>query len=132
MGDINYLAVLLGAVAFFVVGALWYTVLFGKAWQNAAGLSDERLKSSNMPLIFALCFLLELVVAWTLGHQFARSSPSPRAMMMIAFGFGAMLMTPAIGISYLFLRKPLKLFLIDAGHFIVGMTAMGAVFVALS
>lgn len=132
MGDIDYLAVLLGALAFFAVGAVWYTALFGKVWQRAAGLSDDQLKGANMPLIFGLCFLLELVVAWTLGHQFARTSPGPRAMMMIAAGFGTMLMTPAIGISYLFLRKPLKLFLIDAGHFIVGMAAMGAVFVALS
>ena len=132
MGEVNWLAVLLGAAAFFAVGALWYTALFGKAWQRAAGLSAEQLQGANMPLIFGLAFLLELVVAWTLGHQFARTSPSPRGMMMIATGFGATLMTPAIGISYLFLRKPLKLFLIDAGHFIVGMAAMGAVFVALS
>ncbi len=131
MGDKNYLAVLFGAAAFFAVGAAWYTVLFGKAWQRAAGLGDEQLAGANMGLIFGLCFVLELVVAWMLGHQFARTSPSPRAMMMIAIGFGAGLMTPAIGISYLFLRKPLKLFLIDAGHFIVGMAAMGAVFVAL-
>ena len=40
-------------------------------------------------------------------------------------------MAPALGINYLFLRKPLKLFLIDAGHLIVGMAAMGGVFAAL-
>ncbi len=40
MGEINWLAVLLGALAFFAVGALWYGVLFAKAWQKAAGLSD--------------------------------------------------------------------------------------------
>jgi hypothetical protein len=40
-------------------------------------------------------------------------------------------MTPAIGINYLFLRKPLTLFLIDAGHFIVGMAAMGGIFLLL-
>ena len=28
MGEINWLAVLLGALAFFAVGALWYGVLF--------------------------------------------------------------------------------------------------------
>ena len=37
-------------------------------------------------------------------------------------------MVPAIGINYLFMRKTLTLFLIDAGHFIVGMAAMGGVF----
>jgi len=133
MGQINYLAVLLAAMAFFTVGAVWYTVLFGKAWQRALRLSDAQLRGgASMALIYGLAFLCELVVAWILGHMFARTAPSPRAMMMIAIGFGLGVMTPAIGISYLFQRRPLKLFLIDAGHFIVGSAAMGGVFVALS
>jgi hypothetical protein len=40
-------------------------------------------------------------------------------------------MAPAIGINYLYQNKSLKLFLIDAGYFVVGMAAMGGVFVAL-
>ena len=132
MGNINWLAVVLGALAFFVVGAVWYTALFGKAWQRATGLSDEQLKSgANMPLIFGLAFLLELLIATTLAHQYAMTGPSDRGKMMIAVGYGAALMAPALGINYLFLRKPLTLFLIDAGHLIVGMAAMGGVFAAL-
>ena len=128
----NWLAIGLGTVAFFAVGALWYTVLFGKAWQNAVGLSDEQLKTgANMPLIFATCFVLEFVVVLTLGHLFAFLHPGNHAKMMIATGFGLAIMSPAIGISYLYQRKPLKLFLIDAGHFVVGMAAVGAVFVLL-
>lgn len=131
MGEINLLAVLLGAAAFFVVGAVWYSALFGKAWQKAAGLSEEALRSGNMPLIFGLAFLFELLIALTLWHTIARTGASDRAVMMIAIGFGAAIMTPAIGINYQFLRKPLTLFLIDAGHFIVGMAAMGGIFLLL-
>ncbi|WP_300405508.1 DUF1761 domain-containing protein, partial [uncultured Nocardioides sp.] len=107
------------------VGALWYGMLFAKSWQKAAGLSDEKIRSGNLPLIFGLTFLAELVIALTLGHGIARSGASDRAVMMMAVGFGAMIMVPAIGINYLYLRKPLALFLLDAGHFIVGMAAMG-------
>lgn len=131
MGDINYLAVFLGALAFFVTGAIWYSALFGKAWQREVGLSDEQMQSANMPLIFGLCFLLELVIAWMLGHALARSSPPDHVVMMMAVGFGIAIMTPAIGINYLFQRRSFKLFAIDAGHFIVGMAAMGAVFILL-
>ena len=132
MGEMNWLGVVLGAGAFFAVGALWYTVLFGKAWQRATRLSDEQLKTgANMPLIFGTCFLLELLVATMLGHQFAMTGPSDRGKMMIAIGYGVALMAPAIGITYLYMRKPLKLFAIDAGHFIVGMAAMGGVFALL-
>ncbi len=132
MGDINYLAVLLGAAAFFLVGAVWYTVLFGKAWQRELGLSDAQLKEgANMGLIFGLCFLAELAIAWMLGHMIARINPAPHVVMMFALGLAVGVMIPAMAINYLFQRKTLKLFLIDAGHFIVGMAAMGGVFVAL-
>ncbi|TIX51217.1 DUF1761 domain-containing protein [Alteraurantiacibacter aquimixticola] len=132
MGPVNWLAVALGAVAFFAVGAIWYSLLFGKAWQRETGLTEEKLAGANMPMIFGLCFLLELVVAWMLGHLIARTNPQPHVIMMFALGFGAFLMAPAIGINYLYQRKSLKLWLIDAGHFVVGMAAMGGVFVALS
>ena len=132
MGPMNWLAVVLGTVAFFAVGAIWYTALFGKAWQKAVGLSNEQLKTgANMPLIFGLCFLLELVVVTMLGHLFARIQPGDHAKMMMAVGFGLAIMSPAIGITYLYMRKPLRLWLIDAGHFVVGMAAVGAVFVLL-
>lgn len=138
MGDVNLLAVVLGAVAFFAVGALWYTVLFGKAWQRETGLTEEMIAAGPKPgqnptwLIFGLCFLFEMLVSLMLGHNVARTSPAPHVIMMMAVGFGATLMVPAIGINYLYQMKSGKLFAIDAGHFIVGTAAMGVVHVLLA
>lgn len=131
MGPVNWLAVVLGAVAFFAVGSLWYGVLFGKVWQREAGMDDAKVQGGNMGVTFALCFLLELIVSSTFGHNLARIGPPPHVVMMMAFGFGATLMVPAIGINYLFQRQSLKLFLIDAGHLVFGTLAMGGVFVLL-
>lgn len=131
MGDINYLAVVLGAAAFFLVGMIWYGALFGKAWQKE--LWPEGTPRGNMspPVLFGLCFLAELVVAWMFGHMLARVQPPSHVIWMMAFGFGATIMTPAIAINYLFQQRSLKLFLIDAGHVVFGTLAMGAVFVLL-
>lgn len=132
MGEMNLLAIMLAALAFFVVGMIWYGALFGKVWQREAGLTDEQMAGSNMPLIFGLCFAFELLIALVLGHQFAMSDPSSRGIMMISIGFGVGVMVPAIGISYLFMRKSGLLFAIDAGHLIAGMAAMGGVFAAFN
>lgn len=132
MGPVNFVAVVLGAAAFFAVGAVWYSVLFGKVWQKEAGMTEEKMAGANRPMMFVVCFLAELVIAWMLGHLIARTSPQPHVIMMMAMGLGATIMVPATAINYLFQRKSFKLFLIDSGHFIFGMAAMGGVFIALS
>jgi Protein of unknown function (DUF1761) len=129
MSDFALWPVLAGTAAFFAVGALWYGVIFAKPWQRAAGLSNTQLKSGNMAVIFALTFAFEMLIAMVLWHLVARTDPPQFVVMMMAVGFAIGVMIPAIGINYLHLRKPLALFLIDASHFIVGMAAMGGVFV---
>jgi hypothetical protein len=129
MSDFALWPVLAGAAAFFAVGALWYGVIFSKAWQRAAGLSNSQLRTGNMAVIFALTFLFEMLIAMVLWHLIARTDPKPFVVMMMATGFAVGVMIPAIGINYLYLRKSLALFVIDAGHFLFGMAAMGGVFV---
>ncbi|WP_066529528.1 DUF1761 domain-containing protein [Erythrobacter sp. CCH5-A1] len=131
MNDFALWPVLAGAAAFFAVGALWYGLLFSKPWQRAAGLSNTQLREGNMAVIFGLTLAFELLIALVLWHLLEKTDPKPLVVMMMAVGFAGGVMIPAIGINYLYLRKPLALFLIDAGHFLFGMAAMGGVFVWL-
>ena len=125
-------AIVLATIAFFAVGAVWYGPLFGKLWQREMGLSDADLKNANMALIFGLSFAFEMLVVTVYAHLLASTSPSAHVIMMMAVGFGASIMAPAIGINYLYQRRSGLLFAIDAGHFVVGMLAVGAVFLALA
>lgn len=46
--DINWLAVLVAAVAAFVLGGFWYSdALFGKQWRKGAGISDADVKKAR-------------------------------------------------------------------------------------
>ena len=134
MGNIDLLRVVLGAAAFFLVGMVWYGVLFGTIWKRAIGREPDAKFSGDRPLwlVFGLTFAFALLISLTLAHQFAMSSPSVRAMMMISVGYGLMLMTPAIGIRYLYLNAPWQVFAIDAGFFVTAMAAMGAVSVFMA
>jgi hypothetical protein len=75
IGDVNWWAVLVAAVATFFLGALWYTALFGKLWVRLNGYTDEQVKQMQKdrppPVFFgtmiASYLLLALVVAVLVG-----------------------------------------------------------------
>lgn len=74
--DVNWLAVILAAVAAFVVGFLWYGPIFGKAWSDGMGfgtMTPEQMKEMQkgaMPGYLA-SIVANLVVAWGLAVVFA-------------------------------------------------------------
>ena len=56
--QINWLAVLVAGLAYFFLGALWYSVLFGKKWQsyNSALTSRPNAKKGIQVLCLFLLF----------------------------------------------------------------------------
>ena len=128
----NLLAILVAAAAGFLVGGLWYGPLFGKAWMQEQGVTEEELRGGNMIKIYGLTFAFSLLSAVFLGHLLAHfGDMSARSTMMISVGVALGFIVPAIGTNYLFSRASGKLFAIDAGYWIVFYAAMGLVFVLL-
>lgn len=132
MVNANLLAILVAAAAGFLVGGVWYGPLFGKAWMQEHGFSEDDLKNANMLKIYGLTFAFSLLSAVFLGHLLAHfDTMSARSTMMISVGIALGFIVPAIGTNYLFSRKSGKLFAIDAGYWLLFYAAMGAVFVLL-
>ena len=49
---INYLAVVVAAIAWFVVGSLWYSpLLFGKMWMELSGITPGAMAEMKMPAV---------------------------------------------------------------------------------
>lgn len=66
---INFIAVLLAALVPMVMGFIWYNPkVMGKAWMEASGMTEEKAKGANMPLIFGLSFVFAFIMAF--GMQF--------------------------------------------------------------
>ncbi len=128
LGSINWLAVLVSAVSAFVLGGIWYGPVFGKAWQRMEGVTDEDIQGGNTPLIFGGAFVLNLVMASSLA-LLLQLHPAPGLGSGLAAGglLGLAFIATSYGISYLFSRKPLTLWLIDAGYMVVFMALMGAI-----
>lgn len=69
--DINYLAVLVSAVASMILGSLWYSpILFGNAWMKAGGIGKremDRAKSRGMWKLYLSAFIGALITAGVLA-----------------------------------------------------------------
>jgi len=69
---INYWAVLVAAVAAFVVGWVWYGPIFGKRWMHLHGKSHESTGGMKMPMgNMAIEFIAGLVTAYVLARLVA-------------------------------------------------------------
>lgn len=68
--EINFLAVLVSALVPTVLGFIWYhEKTFGRAWAAGAGMTEEKMKTGNMPLIFGLAFLFSLLLAFSMNFH---------------------------------------------------------------
>jgi hypothetical protein len=126
MPHVNWLAVLAAALSSFVLGGIWYSALFAKPWQAAAGLSDAQAAGGNKALIFGGSFVLSLLAAAVFAMFLG---PNPAPMLGVGAGFAAGLcwVTASFGINYLFEHRPLKLFLINGGYHTLQFTLIGAI-----
>jgi len=127
MFEVNWIAVVVAAVACFVLGGLWYSpVLFGKAWQHETGLTDEKLKSGNMVMIFGVSLVLSLLAAWNFAN-FLGPRPSVAFGAGVGFSAGLLWVAGSFGINYLFERKSFKLFAINGGFHTLQFAIIGLV-----
>lgn len=120
--SINWLAVLTGGLAYFFLGALWYTGLFGKKWRsyNAALINDPNAKK-GAALTMIISLVMMLVCAFGLALIVTRFDLSGwMSGLKIGIITGVCFAATAIHISYVYEKRPLGLHLINGCYNIAG------------
>jgi hypothetical protein len=124
---LNYLAIFTAAVSAFLIGGLWYSpVLFGKAWMKASGLDETAMQKRKMGMVFTAALLLALVISFNLA-AFLQGPPNLTWGIAAGALAGIGWVATAMGVTYLFEARPLKLFFIDAGYHAVSFMVMGGI-----
>ena len=128
----NWVAIIVAAVANIVLGSLWFSpLLFQKPW---LGLRVDKAPMSGTasPMLYVITAVGALVVAttldWIIGLTHANTVLGGAIIGLYAgLGFVA----PAILSDNLFNERPFRLYLIVAGFPVVGLLVMGAIIGAL-
>ncbi len=125
LAHVNWLAVLVAALAGFAVGGLWYGPIFGKAWMRETGITLERAQSANKAFIYPTVLMLNLIAATSLAMFVGAGDLNFGAFA--GFMTGLTFVATSLGITYLFEMRSLRLWLINAAYMTVFFTVMGAI-----
>ncbi len=157
--EVNFLALLVAALSTLVVGFIWYNPkVFGSAWMNSVGLTEEKLKGANMAVIYGLAvlfaFLMAFILQFLVIHQWgalaatggdpAKTGPAYEAFMaeygtnfrtfkhgaLHGFMTGLFFAFPMIATNAMFERKSWKFIFINSGFWLINMTIMGGIICA--
>jgi hypothetical protein len=124
--SINYFAVLVAAVSAFIIGGLWYSLLFAKPWMKENGFNEEDLNDGNMARIFGGAFVFSFIISFVFV-LFLGPERDVASGALTGFVAGLFWVAAAMGITYLFERKSFKLFLINAGYHVITFTVIGLI-----
>lgn len=125
----NYLAIPVAAIAGFLFGAFYYTLLAGP-WIKAIGFARKSMKKRPPAVSYIVAAVANLVMAWMLAGVVGHLGPDQvtirNGVISAAFlWFGFVATTIAVNNTF-GMRKPM-LSVIDSGHWLGTLVVMGAI-----
>lgn len=130
---INWLAVLVAAVASFLIGGIWYGAAFSKAWQRLHGFTDAQVKAmgANPARTFGILGACDIVAALIMAILVQKIGATTLIDGLGLGFFTTLLCSTAFVIStYTASGKKLALILLDAGKLAACLLTTGAILAA--
>ena len=124
----NYPAVIVAAIAYWVLGALWYGVLFSKPWMALEHMTEEQVKSMNPVLPYVITLVLNVLIAYSLAQiciwrnaDTAGRGASVGVLLWIGF------VEPVTFTTYMYEMRSKELFAINQFFPLAGFVLMGGI-----
>ena len=113
-------------IASMALGFIWYSKFaFLKVWQEDTGMTDEKMRSGNMTMMFG--GMIVMVVVSTIGMALLIRTGNLEAGLavgaIVGFGVTAARVLP----QYMFAQQPNRLAMMQAINLGVGITLTGAI-----
>ena len=127
----NYVAVLVAGIISMIIGGFWYSPAgFGKAWIKLSGMTNKQLshvKKKGMAGSYVFAFVAAIITNWVLAQVLTISgAASARVGMLVGFTLWLGFIATTLLSGLLWEQKPLRLYLINAGHYLLVFLINGA------
>jgi hypothetical protein len=131
--------ILVAAIAYFALGAIWFNQkVFGKAWMEGHGIvmNEEDKKKVHMGGMMFKSFLCTLIITAVICKLCCAGCMKTVEGMCMAGGimhcihYGLLVgivISAAISMTYIYLMKKTKAYIVDCGYHLVGSTLAAAI-----
>jgi biotin transporter BioY len=124
----NWLAIVCAGAAYWVLGWLWYSTLFGKIWAGALEQHGVKRQTGGMAAKMIGTFIANVVAAAIMGRLVQRIPVVDIVHgLRLGVGVGIGFSATALTIAYLWESKPFRVWLIDASYHVLGCILLGAI-----
>jgi hypothetical protein len=125
---INYWAVLVAAIVNYVIGALWYSVLFGNAWKKFTGIAEMKPTAGVMVVGFIGSLLMSFVLAHAIvfANEFMKTAGIGGGLMCGFFNWIGLVAPVTVGVV-IYEKKSWKLWFLNNAYWLISLLAMGAI-----
>lgn len=157
MGLMNWPAFLVAALIPMIIGFIWYNpkTPMGAIWMKETGMTDEKMKGSNMPLIFGLSLFFSFLMAFFIVsheviHQYGtfsltKDNPAEALRLLTEYKdtyrtfphgvfhgaiLGIAFVLPLFATNGMFERKSWKLIWVNVAYWTVSLMLMGGILCA--
>ena len=123
---VNYLAVLVAAVANYLLATVWYALIFSKVWQKLTGITDMK----PAPMTMVMSFVASLVISFVLyhsivfGNAYFKMGGVGGGLMGGLFGWLGYI-APVTLLTKLHEKKPWGLWILDNSFWLLSLLVMG-------
>jgi hypothetical protein len=132
LGQLNWLAVLVGAVVYFVIGAAWFApAVFGRPWMAAIGWDESRPRPEMNPISYvgpAAFYLVASIATGVLAAATGTDTLEEGITLGLVVGLGyALVVTATDAVFDPNKPKPWTWFVISGAYHVVSLILVGAI-----
>mgnify|MGYP001577004187 CR=1 FL=1 len=130
--DVNYLSVLIAAIASFVLGWIWHGPIFGKAWMKETKFSEsdkKKMKDKGMGGALVMNFIGNLITAYVLVHfiKFLGLATFTEAAQLAFWTWLGFFAAATLLNGALWEGNSWKMFCIKAGYWIINLIVIAGI-----
>jgi hypothetical protein len=124
----NYWAVLVSAVVYWFLGAVWYDLLFQKPWMSLEHLTMADAAKMSPVLPYVVTLLLNIVIAFVLSQVCGwRNVKTAVGGALVGFLIWVGFVGPVAYTTNMYELRPAELFAINDLYPLAGLLVMGAI-----